>query len=79
MVQILIGVVLDLPKSKPPKEESSELLIIKFLGYGFFASLGISGVLAVMNSEQLSIFTHLTIGLAGALIGIIKSRYNPPK
>ena len=74
MVQILIGAVLDLPKSKPPKGESSELLIIKFLGYGFFASLGISAILAVINSEQLSIFTHLTIGLAGALIGIIKSK-----
>ncbi len=74
MVLILIGAVLDLPKSKPPKDESSELLIIKFLGYGFFATLGISGFLAAINSEQLSIFTHLAIGLAGALIGIIKSK-----
>ena len=75
----MIGVVLDLPKSKPPIGESSELLIIKFLGYGFLATLVISGILAGINSEQLSIFTHLAMGLGGALVGIIKSRYNPPK
>jgi len=78
VVLVLIGAIQDLPESKPPKDESSELLIIKFLGYGFFASLGISGVLAAVNSEQLSVFTHLTMGLGGALVGIIKSRYNPP-
>lgn len=79
MVQILIGVILDLPKSKPPKSEASELLIIKFLGYGFIISLAISGILAGIDAEQLFVFTHLTMVLGGALVGIIKSRYSPPK
>lgn len=79
MVQILIGVILDLPKSKPPKSEASELLIIKFLGYGFIVSLVISGILAGIGAEQLLVFTHLTTVLGGALVGIIKSRYSPPK
>ena len=76
MVLILIGVKLALhEESKPPKDQSSKLLIIKFIGYGFLSTLGISGILAGIGSPQLSIFTHLSMALGGTLAGSIGLRY----
>jgi hypothetical protein len=77
-VQILIGVIQDLPESNPPINQSSELLIIKFLGYSLIALLVISGILAALNSEHLSIFSHLATVIIGALAVSLKARYNPP-
>ena len=77
MVLILIGVLV-LPESNPPINESSELLIIKFLGYALIVLVIMSGILAAVNSEHLTIFTHLATVIVGALAVSLKSRYNPP-
>ena len=67
-----------MPESKPPISESSELLIIKFLGYALIVLLAISGYLAAINSEHLTIFSHLATVIVGALAVSLKSRYSPP-
>ena len=75
---ILIGAIRGLPESKPPINESSELLIIKFLGYSLIVLLAISGILATVDSDHLSIFTHLATVIIGALAVSLKARYSPP-
>lgn len=63
---------------KPPKKESSELLAIKFLGWGFIGCLGLAGVSMITNhSDQLQIWSHLATFLAGCLAGALGTRVHP--
>lgn len=61
-----------------PKKESSELLVIKFLGWGFFGCLFLAGVAMIFNhADQLQIWTHLATFLAGCLAGALGTRVHP--
>jgi len=68
-------------KGRPPIKESSELLIIKFLGYGFLLTIGAAIGIAVFipESQHLYFFTHLSVALGSLLAGIIKGRYSSSK
>jgi len=66
---------------KAPIKESSELLIIKFLGYGFLLSIATSIGIVFLKPESLHLyfFTHLSVALGSLLAGIIKGRYSSTK
>lgn len=68
-----------MPNTKnSPKKESSELLIIKFLGWGLILSIIISA-LAMMtgHTEQSQVWTHIVTFMAGGLAGIVGARVHP--